>query len=230
MPDTNTKKKFWLTLFLLALLGDIIGILAGNETLQFFLKPLIIPSLIIYFFASVNRRNKILRNLIVSALFFSWVGDVLLMFQDEKALFFMLGLVSFLIAHLFYIAFFFKVKAIEQYKTSFPLLILVIAYYAGLIIWLTPFLGDMKIPVWVYGIVISTMLMLALHMHPIRTGHAGMLMVVGAVLFVISDSVLAVNKFYSSFKWAGVIIMLTYGFAQLFIVKGAYIYLQDERK
>ena len=44
----------------------------------------------------------------------------------------------------------------------------------------------------------------------------------GALLFVISDSVLAINKFYQPFEVAGVIIMLTYGLAQLFIVEGAF--------
>jgi len=47
------------------------------------------------------------------------------------------------------------------------------------------------------------------------------------VLFVISDSVLAINKFYQPFEAANVIIMLTYGLAQLFIVTGAIRYLQS---
>ena len=46
-------------------------------------------------------------------------------------------------------------------------------------------------------------------------------MMTGALLFVISDSVLAINKFYQSFELAGIVIMLTYGFAQLFIIEGA---------
>ena len=50
-------------------------------------------------------------------------------------------------------------------------------------------------------------------------------MMTGALLFVISDSVLAVNKFYYSFEWAGVVIMLTYGLAQLFICEGAIKYI-----
>ena len=56
-------------------------------------------------------------------------------------------------------------------------------------------------------------------------------MMAGAFLFVVSDSLLAINKFYQSFEMAGIIIMLTYGLAQLFIVHGAvkYINLEDDK-
>jgi uncharacterized membrane protein YhhN len=102
----------------------------------------------------------------------------------------------------------------------------VVVYYAALITLLSPYLADMKIPVLVYGIVISFMFMLAMHMLFIKHKTAGKWMMFGASLFVISDSVLAINKFYQSFEAAGIIIMLTYGLAQLFIVHGAVRYLQ----
>jgi hypothetical protein len=44
------------------------------------------------------------------------------------------------------------------------------------------------------------------------------------------DSVLAINKFYQSFEEAGMIIMLTYGLAQLFIVQGAVKYIRGANK
>ena len=107
---------------------------------------------------------------------------------------------------------------------------IVVIYYAALITFLSPFLGDMKLPVRIYGIVISFMLMLAMHMLYIKHKIAGKWMMAGALLFVISDSVLAINRFYQSFEIAGVIIMLTYGLAQLFIVEGAIRYISFNRK
>ena len=83
----------------------------------------------------------------------------------------------------------------------------------------------MKIPVLVYGVVISTMLLLALHLIFIKKREAGLWMVGGAVLFVISDSILAVNKFYHPFAGSGAAIMITYGLAQFCIIKGAIKYL-----
>jgi len=55
-------------------------------------------------------------------------------------------------------------------------------------------------------------------------------MVAGAVLFIMSDSILAINKFYQSFEVAGLGIMLTYGMAQLFIVEGAARYITSDYK
>ena len=90
---------------------------------------------------------------------------------------------------------------------------------------LSPWLGDMKLPVRIYGIVISFMLLLAMHMLFIKNKNAGLWMMSGAILFVISDSVLAINKFYQSFEMGGILVMLTYGVAQLFIIEGAIRYI-----
>jgi uncharacterized membrane protein YhhN len=61
------------------------------------------------------------------------------------------------------------------------------------------------------------MLLLALHTHQLF-GYR--YFVIGALLFALSDSILAINKFHTSIHFAGVLIMLTYGLAQLFLVKG----------
>jgi uncharacterized membrane protein YhhN len=74
------------------------------------------------------------------------------------------------------------------------------------------------------------MFMLAMHMLYIKNKKAGQCMMMGALLFVASDSVLAVNKFYQPFEAAGIIIMLTYGLAQLLIVKGTIKYEQSAHK
>jgi uncharacterized membrane protein YhhN len=84
----------------------------------------------------------------------------------------------------------------------------------------------MKLPVRIYGVVISFMFLLALHMLFLRNKTTGKLMMTGALLFVISDSVLAINKFYQPLEWAGIVVILTYGFAQFFIVEGAIRYTQ----
>lgn len=224
------KKKYWIALFLLALAGDIIGIQLDNNLLQTIFKPLIIPTLIGYLDSQVKSLTAGLSKSIVLALLFSLSGDVMLMFQSKNDIFFLLGLSSFLIAHIFYIVFFHKIRVKEQVKSNIALLAIVVVYYVCLIALLSPRLGDMKLPVRIYGIVISFMFMLAMHMLSIKNKIAGKWMMWGALLFVISDSVLAINKFYQPFEQAGVVIMLTYGLAQLFIVKGATAYINSSDK
>jgi uncharacterized membrane protein YhhN len=161
------------------------------------------------------------------ALLFSLLGDVLLMFQERNSIFFLLGLSAFLLAHVFYIVFFHHVRIKENVKSNPWLLVIVVIYYAALINWLSPFLGSMKIPVSIYGVIISIMFMLAMHMLYIKNKIAGKWMMAGAFLFVVSDSLLAINKFYQPFEAAGVLIILTYGVAQFFIVEGAFRYIRS---
>lgn len=221
------KKKYWFFLFAVILIGDLVGIQLQNNEIQFFLKPLIIPALMGYFLFQTNGKINNLKKWILLALFFSWTGDVLLMFESNGEIFFLSGLSAFLIAHVFYIIFFHNVRVREKIKSNLWLLLLVVVYYATLIWLLSPYLGDKKIPVRIYGIVISFMFMLAMHMLFIKNKTAGKWMMFGALLFVISDSLLAINKFYSSFEGAGILIMLTYGLAQLFIAEGAARYIRS---
>jgi uncharacterized membrane protein YhhN len=221
------KKKFWYLLFAVILIVDLAGIQLQNKDLQIFSKPLIIPVLIGFFDSQLTSITKGISRWILAALLFSLAGDALLMFEEKNSIFFLLGLSAFLLAHIFYIVFFHRVRVKEKVKSNPWLLVGVVAYYAALITLLSPFLGDMKIPVLVYGIVISFMFMLAMHMLFIKNKSAGQWMMFGALLFVISDSVLAINKFYQPFEFAGILIMLTYGLAQLFIVEGASRYIRS---
>ena len=55
-------------------------------------------------------------------------------------------------------------------------------------------------------------------------------MMAGAMLFIISDSLLAINKFYYPFQMAGIFVMVTYGLAQYFITYGAIRYISSGYK
>ncbi len=221
----------WTILFLVTLFIHIAGDYLPFSYASFITKPLLMIILINGFISATGGISSTHKKWVIFALCFSWLGDVLLMFQGKDSLFFLLGLSAFLLAHIFYILFFHGVKQNEKIDSRWWLLLPVVVYYAALTGLLYPHLADMKIPVPVYGLVISFMLLLALHSLFIKNKKAGQWMAAGAVLFIISDSVLAINKFYQSFEPAGSIIMLTYGLAQLFIVKGAahYLSLQEQK-
>jgi len=225
----NMQKRYWLAFFILVFIVELIGVQLKNELLQLIFKPLLVPALIGYLASQVNI-NTGLAKWVLPALLFSFIGDVLLLFQAGNELFFLFGLVAFLTAHIFYIFFFYRIKTTEQVKTNILLLLAGTAYYAVLIGWLFSHLGAMKVPVCVYGIFICTMFVLAMHLFFIKNRTAGIKIFSGALLFVVSDSVLAVNKFYRPFDAAAMIIMLTYGLAQFFIADGAVQYINERNK
>jgi uncharacterized membrane protein YhhN len=220
------RKQNWIILFAIVLIANISGALLKHQWLDYISKPLIVVSIAAYFLSQTSYSSTSLKKWILFALFFSWVGDILLMFQVANQLFFLLGLSSFLLAHIFYIIFFQTIRAREKIRPKVWLLLIVLVYYTPLISFLSPHLGDMKMPVIIYGAVISLMLSLAMDMLFIPNKRAGRWMMIGALLFVLSDSILAINQFYQSFPLAGVIIMLTYGLAQLFIIEGAIKYIK----
>lgn len=218
-------KKSQILIFLLLLIADLTVVYLDLEAGEVFCKPLLCIWLLACFALQTRTLHSDLKKWFILALVFSWLGDVLLLFVRDHSMFFLLGLSAFLVAHIFYILFFHFVRVRERIKSRWWLVLPVAVYYGLLIALLNPYLGDMLFPVRIYGIVISFMLMLALHMTYIKNRQAGMLMLLGAVLFVLSDSILAINKFYQPFKSAGLFIMLTYGLAQLFLTIGAIHYL-----
>ena len=222
------KKTIWIILFALVLLIDLVAVYLNNESLQFISKPLLMPLLAIYLLLQTSSATSGLKAWIFLALFFSWAGDIFLLFEERGSNFFLLGLSAFLVAQVFYIVFFHNIRMREYIRGNALLLLLVIVYYSILINVLSPYLGNMKLPVRIYGVVLSFMVMLAMHTMLGKNKKAALWLTMGAILFVVSDSLLAFNKFFSPFNYAGVVIMLTYGLAQLFITEGAVRYINSE--
>ncbi|MFI5132837.1 MAG: lysoplasmalogenase [Chitinophagales bacterium] len=223
------KKSYWIILFVIILAANLLGIYLDNEIMRFTTKPLLVIVLAGYFLTLTKIWQNNLKRWILAALLFSWVGDVLLLFEPRASIFFLLGLSAFLLAHIFYITLFHNIRLKENVKSNWLLLLVVVVYYAILITILSPYLGNMKLPVRIYGIFISFMFMLAMHMLFIKNKIAGRWMMLGALLFVASDSLLAINKFYQQFDSAAIIIMLTYGLAQFFITEGTIRYIRSAK-
>lgn len=192
----------------------------GYESLDCYLKPALIPLLILGVYFSKRFPTQ---NLLLTALLFSWIGDVILLFSDIAEIYFILGLVSFLISHILYCVLFNRQTKEKIKRNSIIFIfgsILIAAYLIGMLSVLLPSLGDLKIPVIVYASVISIMLLFAYNGLLTWKKPANQLIFFGALFFVISDSILALNKFYMPLKKSSFIIMLTYLVAQYLIVIG----------
>ncbi len=192
-------------------------ILLNSAIPVFYLKPLLLLPLLIAAFISTNFTNKFI---LLAALLFSWVGDTLLLFVFKDAVYFILGLVAFLTAHIFYIVLFIKeikkAGGAIQFKNG---LILIAVYLLVLMLLLIPHLGGLVTPVIIYAIVISTMLSMAYLLSFYWPKPSSAYLLTGAISFILSDSILAFNKFYHPVPMSGFLIMLTYLFAQWALVK-----------
>lgn len=216
------RSQIWLTIFLLTSVAELSSLLAGRSVVQLVAKPLIMVSLLGFYLAGSGPRSAAF----IWALGFCWAGDVLLMFTEQNELFFMGGLAAFLTGHILYIVSYrnfqwtdakIGLMMTQKIRFSFP----VILAGTGLIAILFPTLGPLKIPVMVYALVLMLMVMAALFRYGRTSSESFWLIFSGAILFMVSDSALALNKFYSPFAYSGPVIMLTYISAQYLIVQGA---------
>lgn len=197
----------------------LILLFIGQDEIAWYLKPILLPFLILETYSSENFKTK---NLLLLALVFSWIGDIILMFADKGELYFIFGLVSFLIAHIIFILLFTKQEKenTSTNKLFWVGLIIVGIYLFGMLSLLYPSLGDLKIPVTVYAITISTMLLMAIKGYFNWSKPSHLTVLLGALIFVSSDSILAINKFHSELPKSGFLIMITYIVAQFLITKG----------
>lgn len=198
----------------------LIILASGFERFDLFLKPILIP---IIGFGAYFYRKFPTQSTLIAALVFSWIGDVILLFTDLGEIYFILGLVAFLTAHIIYCILFNRQNKIrkKQNKSFFVIgSILIALYLIGMVSVLMPHLGELEIPVTVYASVISIMLLFAFNGFLVWEKPGNFLVFLGAFFFMISDSILAVNKFYIPIPKSSFFIMLTYLLAQYLIVVG----------
>lgn len=216
--------------YIIILIIHLFAIQASDESLAMVTKPMLMLALLMFFAERTKQKEPGIKSFVILALLFSLAGDVLLMFQHKHTQFFILGLSAFLAAHIFYILCFRRIRKQNQAAPDAVKRIsavLAIAYAGLLLAALFPRLGAMTVPVFVYGLVICLMLVSALFAFRGFSKGFEQLSILGAVLFVASDSILAINKFHTPFPEAGFLIMLTYGLAQFFIVWGSIRYLKQ---
>jgi uncharacterized membrane protein YhhN len=199
--------------------------------LKFIFKPLIMVWVSTYFLLNLANREHPLVKPALFAFFFSWIGDIALLFTGTS--FFLSGLGAFLIAHLFY--FFLFQKTEDHTSTSQlrkkPWWIIPFIVYGSAMIWLLlPGTSDNIRPaMFPYAIMILAMAAAALNRFGRVPASSFLTVMAGAILFVASDSLIAINKFAIKIPNAGFWIMLTYISAQILIMSGLLMQVNGKK-
>ena len=178
--------------------------------LDFLVKA--VPAFALAFWLWISVRGWIGKTL-STAMILSAFGDIALALQTEEATdYFMIGLGFFLLAHIIFIIVF--LSDIRIKKSALPVIVLIPVFSIGMAILLAPHLGELKIPVFVYIGVISVMGIAAG-----LNNRGSVLLLLGALIFITSDSAIAVNRFLLTEPHpAGpYFIMVTYYVAQFMI-------------
>jgi len=165
-------------------------------------------------FAFGWRKEKRDAALLSLGLAFSTAGDVVLDLGEQ---FFVFGLLAFLFAHISYITLFVRNRR-SKVTVGAPGVVavaLVVAYSASLSAWIVPAVGGLAGPVVFYICAITSMVSAA-----ILGRFASRWVAVGALLFLISDSLLAIHKFKTPVPMRDTLVGLTYYLGQCGIALG----------
>lgn len=227
--SVRTFTGIYATIALLVLLAGAVR--ESMPFLYYVAKPLVMVSLSIFLFYRLQLSSGRLHYFLQGAILFSLMGDIFLMFEGN--LYFQLGLASFLLAQIFYIILFaLTPKAeIKPVLRRRPWLLLpFILYVYSLLYLLTPRLGAFLIPVLIYSLTLATMAIMALNRWRRVRQESFAYVFAGALLFLLSDSIIAVNRFASDLlplSFAHTWIMLTYIAAQYGLGIGMLIHLKS---
>ena len=219
---SERRRNVFIVPFVITAVVNLVGEVWDIAILSDISKPLIVPFLGGYYMAGKNiYRSKPL----LTALMACWIGDVALMLVGLNANWFLVGLASFLVGHIFYIITYRQHRSestdnelltVQKIRFSIP----VVLAGTGLIVILFPHLDGLQFPVLIYSTAIIVMVMNAIFRFGRTNARSFWLTLSGAIIFMVSDSILAINKFIGEIPSAGVLIMLTYIVAQFLIVEG----------
>ena len=212
---------FLLLVVLLSAMLDWYAVYRQWKKAEFILKPLTMALLFFWLFFSTGMQGIALWFGIGIAL--SLAGDIFLMLPKEQ---FIAGLAAFLLAHIAYI--------IGFNQTALPLNglgLLFALILAVLAVWLYRRIAEgltrqgkesLKMPVLAYTAVISVMVLSALLtlLRPDWGTHAAVMASLGAALFMLSDAILAWNKFVEAIPHGRVMNMMAYHLGQIVLMIG----------
>ena len=207
-------KKIHAIIILLSGLSAIFSYYFGSDMMFYILKPLTTLLILLFALFHGHQSEKDILKVTVYGLLFCLLGDILLL----KDSFFAFGLVAFLIAHILFIISFVKIDGFKNYFKPFILLIASAgAFYA----FLYPSLEVLAIPVLIYVLCITLMAWQGIGLYIWKKKKPFLYILLGAILFMISDSIIALNKFVYAFDLSKLIILSTYWTAIFFIVKAS---------
>ncbi len=224
-----------LLLYIVLAIVEITGDITGIRPIIYVTKPLLMPVLMLWFFALTPNKTSKFKKIIAVSIVCSFFGDTFLLFVEKNEIFFLLGLGSFLIGQLLYgWAFILNIKSSDRkgdIRLNVLFAILFGAFYFMLMNLLFPKLGEFLVPVLVYGLAICFMGLTAAYRYNKVAMNSFYFVLAGALTFVVSDTCIALDKFYfpGGFPYAQALIMVTYCTAQYLIVKGCANYINEQK-
>jgi len=213
------KYKAFTLLFLFLFIAQLLVTLYSPSTFAIVLKAGIVLSLIVFFVQKTKLKGRFHKRLF-TGLLFALLSGILPLFPFIPSVY---SWTCFLLVHLFYIrAFYLDFRSAQELdKKNARIAILACTLLGmGFYVVLRPFIDTSRLPMMLFTFVSCMMLMMAVFRNLRVNQGSFKLIFVGVLLFVLSNSVLALQLFAGSFPFAELWISSTYLVAQYLIVTG----------
>lgn len=202
-------------LFMLLLVFRNLSVVAGLRSAKYILTPMVTLSIIIMAFHAPDTSSP-LYHMVITGLLLSLIADVLLMLEEHS--YFPYGLLFFLLAHISYLVGFsigITISAVAVVST------MIIVATGGLFFFLLKGkTGGLDLPVLIY--ILALTLMTSMAVTSSIKGINSWLLATGALLFMASDGLLAVNAFIKPIPRASALVWSLYGPGQFCIALALY--------
>lgn len=214
-------RKIINALSLVSAIAAIIFDFLNNTLLYSIFKPLTTILILSLLFFVQNTELSKFKNIVIAALIFCLIGDIFLLKEE----YFVLGLGSFLIGHVLFATGFIK---LEGFRFNGISLLILVAIGAALFFWLQPDLDSFELPVGIYVVVIVFMAWQGTGLFLKEQQKAYALIGIAVLLFMFSDTIIAINKFKFPIKLAGLVILSTYWLSISLIANATYSILSQK--
>ena len=216
------NSKIILLVFWAVLALHLLAIYMNMPLIRVISKCALLPLLLLYLMvAGSGHHQTVFKKLAMLALFFSWLGDILL--TQDGTIFFLMGMGAFIVTHLINGGLLLRLQSVRFTFATMMGVILALGAIGMVYYWLHDFLGTFSIPVVLYMFIIGSVLVLAFNVsnNTRYKNIAYSCFIPGMFLFTVSDSLLALNKFlfHNPTGW-DIWIMLTYALAQWLLTEG----------
>jgi uncharacterized membrane protein YhhN len=198
-----------LGLFWVALALDLLALTLQPDPWHWVAKPLLMPLLLAYA-AGVGDRRDILLRVVLVALGAAWLADIALLMSGTA--WFLAGVALFGVTQACYLWAFIRLGAVKALRRRRWVMVLMGLVWLAALAVLGPLLGVLALPVAAYGLLLVAMATLAMGVNP--------LVAIGGALFVVSDIMVGAGVAQLSFPLRGQAVMATYALAQFLIVLG----------
>ncbi|XLS27750.1 lysoplasmalogenase family protein [Flavobacteriaceae bacterium M23B6Z8] len=213
------KNHYFVPFFLLILSADLLfNNTHGLYFLRLFSKPAITITLLLFYLINSKNRNPKERMLLSTCLICLFLGDMFLL-ENTGFYFFPVGFFAFFMANIFYSMVLYRSANLDINK-SYPFLAVSAIYLFAIFYLMYDKLESYFVPVLIYIFAVLNMIQAAFLRYKVVNHYSFLLVFVGSLLFLLSESILALHMFYEPFPYKNFLIMFFYGISQLLLILG----------